>query len=211
MKARLGVLLLLFAAPLAFAGVVSDIPLASQVLLKGDSKWVPTQPQRQQALHAIQGFLETIDRGKRVPGASAAETSFLLPEIRKLLANSAGYRVQFKGIKENGDRIILCNFFPAAPNQGVDEFESWRQTEVQVSDGGFYFWTIEYNPLNRVVSKLYIHGYALQRITPEIQGSEFARAVKILIIKPSALGDIVQALPVPADLDLRGGKIILPI
>jgi ADP-heptose:LPS heptosyltransferase len=34
--------------------------------------------------------------------------------------------------------------------------------------------------------------------------------VKILLIKPSALGDIVQALPVLTGLDLRRGKIILP-
>jgi len=35
--------------------------------------------------------------------------------------------------------------------------------------------------------------------------------MKILLIKPNALGDIVQALPVLADLDLRRGKIILPL
>jgi hypothetical protein len=54
---------------------------------------------------------------------------------------------------------LFCNFFPAA-GKGKDEFEDWRKERIEVEDGGFYYWKIEYDPATGECSKFQPNGYA---------------------------------------------------
>lgn len=115
----------------AFAGIETDIPPTNRVVLKS-GEWQPSDAETVKALGAVGAFLENSKHDKG--------------EIAKIKANLAKYRVQFIGANRGGKKIILCNFFPAPPVDGVDYFTYWRGQRVQVADGGFWFWRIEYEP-----------------------------------------------------------------
>jgi len=132
----------------ALAGMETDIPPTNRVILKSES-WTPTADQAQKALASIQSFL----------AKPATTNEYRLREIKKILANSRNYRVQFIGIIRDGRKIIWCNFFPAA-GEGKDEFRDWRKERVVVDDGGFYYWQIEYDPATDKCSRFYPNGYA---------------------------------------------------
>src|SRR5437762_12515892 len=93
----------------ALAGFEADIPPTNRVILKAES-WTPTPDQVQKALVSIESFV----------GKPATTNEYKLREIRKILANSRNYRVQFIGIVRSGGRIISCNFFPSGLS-GKDE------------------------------------------------------------------------------------------
>ena len=132
----------------ALAGFEADIPPTNRVILKAES-WTPTPDQVQKALVSIESFL----------GKPATTNEYKLREIRKILANSRNYRVQFIGIVRNGRKIIWCNFFPTAVS-GKDEFQDWRKERVVVDDGGFFYWQIEYDPEADKCLRFYSNGYA---------------------------------------------------
>ena len=117
---------------MAVAGVDTDIPQTNRVILVGGN-WKPSEEDTQKALTAIQAYLEK-------PTATNAWT---LGEIKKILAHTKHYRVQFKGVVVDGRKLIYCNFFPADSGQ---EFKSWKELVVLVCDGGFDFWQIYYDP-----------------------------------------------------------------
>jgi hypothetical protein len=130
------------------AGFEAEIPLPNRVILKSGS-WTPTADQAQKALASIQSFLSK----------PAVTNEYQLREIKKILANSKNYRVQFIGMIRDGRKIIWCNFFPTA-GDGKDEFQYWRKERVQVEDGGFYYWKIEYDPATDECLRFYSNGYA---------------------------------------------------
>lgn len=111
----------------AFAGIDTDITPKHQAILKGD--WTPTPQQTTKALLAVQKFLIN---GKKTDKRQA--------EIRKILANSGMYSVQFSGTLEKGRKIIKCNFFPR-----TEESYGWKSQRLIVKDGGFWYWRIEYD------------------------------------------------------------------
>jgi hypothetical protein len=95
------------------------------VVLKS-GKWTPTPEQTQKALVSIQSFLNQQDITNNVRKS----------DIRKILANTKGYRVQFVGKIHGGKKVIWCNFFPAPDSDGADEYPYWKRDEVSASDGG---------------------------------------------------------------------------
>jgi hypothetical protein len=128
------------------AGIDTSIPPENQIILKGD--WTPTPEQTAKALTAIQTFLE------HPKGLSAGQQA----EIKKILANSSRYRVQFKGVLEKNRKIIRFNFFRAGG--GRDEFPYWKKQQVIVDDGGFWFWQIDYDVQQGECLSFSSNGYA---------------------------------------------------
>lgn len=119
----------------AMAGLEADIPQTNRVILAG-AKWQPTKEQTHKALAAIQAFL----------GHPNSTNSWVIGEIKKISGNTRNYRVQFIGATEDGRKMIRCNFFPAPAAAAQGAFESWKREEVNVLDGGFWFWRIYYDP-----------------------------------------------------------------
>jgi hypothetical protein len=130
------------------AGIENDIPPKNRVILKpGD--WIPNPEQTQKALFSIQSFL---NQPKKT-------SSWENAEIKKILANTKRYRVQFVGVVHDGKKVIWCNFFPAL-DKGEDEFKFWKKEKVEVEDGGFGFWQIYYDPSADHCSGFASNGYA---------------------------------------------------
>ncbi len=129
-----------------FAGIDTNIPPENQVVLKGD--WTPTPEQTTKALTAIQTFLEN----------SKGLSVWQQAEIKKILANSSRYCVQFKGVLEKNRKIIRCNFFRASGNK--DDFPYWKKQVVIVDDGGFWFWQIDYDVQQGECLSFSSNGYA---------------------------------------------------
>ena len=132
----------------AFAGIETDIPSTNQVVLESGI-WTPTPEQTQKALLSIQTFLnhpETTNEWKKA-------------EIKKILANTKKYRVQFVDVVHDGRKVLWCNFFPA-PHNGEDHFNYWKKEKVEVMDGGSGFWQIYYDPSANKCSEFRSNGYA---------------------------------------------------
>lgn len=75
------------------------------------------------------------------------------PVIHK---NLKKYKRQYFGVyDENGNKILLINcFWEERPN------EYWLQSEVQVEDGGSYYWQIKFSVEENQLFDLHINGYA---------------------------------------------------
>ena len=136
-----------FQQAIGFAGIETAIPETNRVILElGD--WVPTQDETRKALIAI---------GDSLNGPELR--IFEGQEKRKILRNIKNYRVQFVGTKRQGRKIIWCNFFPADRGE-KDQFENWRREKIEVDDGGFWFWHIDYDPSTGKCENFESNGYA---------------------------------------------------
>ncbi|MEI8064505.1 MAG: hypothetical protein WCH84_10640 [Verrucomicrobiota bacterium] len=133
MKTAFAALLgLLLVQGMVFAGVDTNIPETNRVILaSGD--WKPSEEDTQRALNAIQTFLDK----------PTSTNAWELGEIKKILAHTKDYRVQFKGVLFDGRKLVFCNFFPVDRGEG---FNYWKEHEVAVDDGGFAFWQIYFDP-----------------------------------------------------------------
>ena len=133
----------------ALAGVDTDIPGTNRVTL-ASGEWKPSEHDTEKALAAVQSFLEK-------PTSTNAWT---LAEIKKILAHTKDYRVQFTGVRLDGKKMIRCNFFPARTEGKEDDFDYWKRQEVAVCDGGFAFWQVYYDPSTAKCTKFMSNGYA---------------------------------------------------
>jgi hypothetical protein len=127
-----------------------DIPAGGRVILHF-GKWTPSSAEADAAFRCAQHFL----------AQPAVKEKYELSQIALIREHTREYRVQFVGQHRNGKKIILCNFFPAQfPEQKQDPFSYWRQQLVEVMDGGFWFWRIEYDPQSDSCSAFSSNGYA---------------------------------------------------
>ena len=133
----------------AMGGTVADIPLSNRVILT-TAAWTPSTAETQKALVAIQLFLER--------PTSADRRS--MGEIRQILRNAKFYRVQFQGVVQQKRKLIWCNFLPASPPGEIDRFGDWKRSAMIVSDGGFWFWRIAYDPATGKCQDFWANGYA---------------------------------------------------
>ena len=127
----MAIIVLAFAsAQLTAAEVKQTIPTEQRVILKG--VWTPPAAEMDKALDAVDAFL------KKPVGA----TQWQIGEIRQIRANIAKYRVQLVGDVRNGKKVLFCNFIRSPDKGEVDSFAHWKRSLVQVSDGGFWYWSI---------------------------------------------------------------------
>jgi len=147
----------------AMAGI-ADIPKTNQVIL-AEGDWKPSAEETQKALAAIQSFLEgsnfTNDLSKsvfrKIVEHDKGYLDWMENRIRKIREHAKEYRVQFLGKVSDRKRVIWCNFFPLPRDGKKDEFEDWQQHQVLVKDGGFWYWTINYDPSRGQCSRLSIN------------------------------------------------------
>ena len=143
-------LVLLFAVLIvesrAVAGLTTDIAQANQVILSS-GRWKPSFEETQKALAAILVFLDK----------PSSTNDWTKSEIKKIREHAKEYRVQFMGVVREGRRVIWCNFFPASRK---DHFQEWKQQQIMVDDGGFWFWQIDYDPNTGKCSNFTSNGYA---------------------------------------------------
>jgi hypothetical protein len=133
----------------ALGGIETDIPQANRVILTTGA-WTPSPEETQKALIAIQSFLERPTSGDQ----------WSKGEIKKILANTKRYRVQFVGFTQQNRRVIWCNFFPAPRTGEEDEFENWKHSKIVVYDGGYWFWQIDFDPGTGKCLHFMSNGYA---------------------------------------------------
>jgi hypothetical protein len=82
---------------------------------------------------------------------------YSLSQIALILQHGREYRVQFVGQYRKGRKIILCNFFQ---RREEDPFPYWKRQLIEVRDGGFWFWQVEYDPQQGRCSNFASNGYA---------------------------------------------------
>lgn len=141
-------------------GIVSPslsqtVPKENQVILSDakdwpEIKWTPTEKQTAKALTAIEHFLND-------PKALKPFGDWTTKEIAKIKEHFTEYRVQLGGVVKDNKEYIFCNFFKPS---GLTEFQNWKQQPVIVDDGGFWYWSILYNPETGELSSLEINGEA---------------------------------------------------
>jgi len=72
--------------------------------------------------------------------------------IQNIYFNWDKFNIQFFGVQENSRAYIYANFYPQ--NESLD----FRVNEIQVDDGGFWYWQIEYNLTNGKILNFYHNG-----------------------------------------------------
>jgi hypothetical protein len=144
---RIAVIALTALASSAY-GATLEIPTEGRVVLPG--RWRPSGVYTDFALRRVRAFLEN-------PVVSDRN---YLSQIALIRQHGREYRVQFIGTFRNGHTVILCNFFPVRlPGQKEDPFSYWRSKKVEVNDGGFWFWRIEYDPADGRCTNFTSNGY----------------------------------------------------
>ena len=104
-----------------------------------DSFWTPTQEQVKELEIRLRAFLA------EVPREPMGETKKgTLAQAQRILEHLGEYRRQYIGVVRNGSKRILVNCFPLSRPGEEDPFPSWRHQLVTVADGGFWFWSVEY-------------------------------------------------------------------
>jgi hypothetical protein len=90
---------------------------------------------------ALAGQRDADDRLQgRSRGARRDLHVFRSHHIGEILDHLAAYRRQYVGIVVQGKKRLFVNCFRGDPLQHA----SWRQQLVDVDDGGFYYWRIQY-------------------------------------------------------------------
>ena len=126
----------------ACAGIDTAINEANRVILSS-RVWNPSVEQTRNAITAIQLFLEK-------PNAT---NDWSQAQIKEISHHTKEYRVQFRGVIHDGRKLVHCNFFPTSI-----KFPYWKQEEVSVSDGGYWFWQIDYDPKTHECVNLVVNG-----------------------------------------------------
>lgn len=82
-------------------------------------------------------------------------------QVPEILERLEGFRRQYFGVtNEAGERRLLVRFFPG-PDQDPDfSFDRWTEEVVIVSDGGFWYWTFEFDVEGGEYGNFDSNGYA---------------------------------------------------
>lgn len=148
MRATLITLLLLTCT--VSASPTLEIPPQNRVILRS-GKWTPSQAQVNAAYKSIQKFLKR----------PVVPEPYFVEQIAEILKHRKQYRVQFVGIYRHGRRVIFCNFFPIRfPEEKQDDAPYWKRELVEVMDGGFWYWRLDYDPETDRSSNFTVNGYA---------------------------------------------------
>jgi hypothetical protein len=141
-------LLFLLTSPV-WANPTLEIPPRNRVTLRS-GKWTPSQTQAEAAYESIQKFLQR----------PIVPQPYYVGQIAEILKHRKQYRVQFIGIYRHGRKVIFCNFFPIRlPEEKQDETPYWRREIVDVMDGGFWYWRLDYDPQIDRSSNFTVNGY----------------------------------------------------
>jgi hypothetical protein len=105
---------------------------------------------------ARQDFAAVGGREKYAPDAQR----FALGEIEKILANLDKFDAQYAGVYIGGRKRILCNFMRR--ESGPESFlgNSRMCQWAQVSDGGFWYWQIQFDVATGTCLAFQSNGYA---------------------------------------------------
>jgi hypothetical protein len=145
---RAAFIVLAFLASTAFAAPL-DVPADRRVILTS-GKWTPSPAEADAAYRCVQRFV----------AHPAIKEKYDVRQIDMIRQHAREYRVQFVGQYRKGKKVIFCNFFPIrSPEEKQDGFDYWKRQLVEVSDGGFWFWQIEYDPQALSCDEFSSNGY----------------------------------------------------
>lgn len=148
-----------------FEKLVSSVGSASKVLgYTVDGFWTPTpqdvlraeQRVRAAIAEAGQDFAAVAGPQKRPPSAQR----FAMDQLEKIVANLAEFDAQYAGMIIGGRKRILCNFMRRESGSqhflGNSRMCQW----VQVDDGGFWYWQIQFDVATETCLAFQSNGYA---------------------------------------------------
>jgi len=110
---------------------------------------------------ALEEAVEHPERFDTNAAQSESRARFVSTEAEKILEHLGGYRRQVFGIVVDGEQRLYVSFLPGADWDSYgDSFEDWKERTIAVSDGGFWFWSIQFTPSTGEYQVLDSHGYA---------------------------------------------------
>ena len=91
------------------------------------------------------------------PGTS----EWIRSEVPSILERLPDFRRQYVGVIDStGAKHVLVRCFPGPRFPDSLDFDRWKEELVVVSDGGFWYWTILYDPESGRFSDFRSNGYA---------------------------------------------------
>jgi hypothetical protein len=126
--------------------------------------WTPAKSDVAAFEQGLRAFLESaIDDPTQADGRTRGHPqrgAYLSGEIRKIVDNLSRYRRQYYGVVVGGSRQLYVNFFPGPDQQGRDDHLYWLESFVFVNDGGSWYWTVRYDPVEKKYLGFQSNGYA---------------------------------------------------
>lgn len=92
--------------------------------------------------------------------ADPARRAYVSGEIGKILDHLPEYRRQYLGIRLAESKRVWVYFFPGEPKDRSDPYDYWLDRLVMVLDGGFWYWSIQFDPSTGNFVEFYSNGYA---------------------------------------------------
>jgi hypothetical protein len=139
----------LFIASTVWAKPTLEIPPQNRVILKSGD-WIPSQAQVDAAYKSAQTFLQK----------PIVPEPYYVGQVAEILKHRKEYRVQFIGIHRNGRKVVHCNFFPIRfTGEKQDDAAYWKREIVEVMDGGFWYWRLNYDPQTGRSNNFLVNGY----------------------------------------------------
>jgi len=90
-----------------------------------------------------------------------SRAQFVSSETAKILDRLPDYRRQVYGVVVDGKRKLYVSFLPGEDwIEYGDNYADWKTRTMMTSDGGFWFWSIEFSPDTKTYTKLDSHGFA---------------------------------------------------
>ena len=113
-------------------------------VLFGQNRFTPTRFNVDTAEIGLVQWINNVDKST-IPNYN----EFIKKKLNKYSRQYIGY------LDSNNERILLINFI-----YSTDSHKKWRYEYIEVLDGGFYYWYIEFNLTKREFQNIKINGDA---------------------------------------------------
>jgi hypothetical protein len=125
--------------------------------------WTPSSADVKQAESGLPAYLQAAIEDPAIASTYARKdnghSAYLTREYQSILENLHKYRRQYIGIVVDGTKRVFINCFPG-PESGVDHHPYWTHSFVRVDDGGYWYWSIQYDTESHGFLELRSNGYA---------------------------------------------------
>ena len=120
---------------------------ASYLAFVSQPRFTPTRQEIDDAENALRINLKVLNKGR----INQSSTPVIHRKLRKYKRQYFGY------VTQNGQRILLINFFWS---KNIDFKDRWLKEAINFHDGGSYYWQVQFNLDEAALFDLNINGYA---------------------------------------------------
>jgi len=151
---------------LSYEGVIFPEERANEAVGVGkvSGYWTPSALDVEELESKLQAFLKRAQADPTIASPwirkHPERGQFVSREIKSILEHYSRFRRQYVGVVVSGSKRVFVNCFPGPREDGQDSHDYWHRTFVLVSDGGFWYWNVQYDVDTKEFVSFRSNGYA---------------------------------------------------